>query len=76
MSTRVSAPRLAFRAYGDAALLVDVVGGSYEDRWSTTQALGRALRGDGPQGYVDAVASYQNVVVFFDPLLTDRKSVV
>ncbi len=71
----LSAPRLTFKEYGDAALLVDLVGGSYDDRWSMSQALGRALRGHCPPGYVDAVASYQNVVVFFNPILTDAAAV-
>ena len=56
--------------YGDAALLVDVLADSYDDRWSATQSLGQALRGAGLPGLVDVVASFQNVFVSFDPLVT------
>jgi KipI family sensor histidine kinase inhibitor len=75
VSTSTSVPHLALREYGDAALLVDVVGGTYDERWSMTQAIGQALRDGGVHGYVDVVASYQNLVVFFDPLLTDAAGI-
>lgn len=74
MSTTAPAVHLAFREYGDASLLVDVLGGDYEQRWSATQAIGRALRDARPPGYCDGVASYQNVVVSFDPLITDAST--
>lgn len=67
--------RLIFREYGDAALLVDVVGGDYEGRWSTARSMGAAIWATQRRGIIDAVASYQHVFVSFDPLLTDHESV-
>jgi KipI family sensor histidine kinase inhibitor len=67
--------QLRFHEYGDAGLLVDVLNDDYETRWATTQAIGTALRGSPPAGLVDVVASYQNVFVSFDPLVTDHAAV-
>jgi KipI family sensor histidine kinase inhibitor len=52
-----------------------VLAENYPDRWSTTQALGESLRRNPPPGLVDVVASYQNVFVSFDPLVTDHAAV-
>jgi KipI family sensor histidine kinase inhibitor len=62
--------------YGDAALLVDLVADSYDDRWAAAQGIGQALRASPPTGLVDVVASYQNVFVAFDPLVTDHAAIV
>jgi KipI family sensor histidine kinase inhibitor len=67
--------RLECREYGDAAVLVDVLGENYEERWSVTQSIGRSLRRDSPPGVLDLVASYQNIVVLFDPLVTDADAI-
>ncbi len=61
--------------YGDAALLVDLLEGGYEDRWAAAQRIGQALRDSPPPGFVDVVASFQNVFVCFDPLITDHADV-
>ena len=58
-------------AYGDAALLVDPTG-SDDERWSTAQAVGKALLADPPAGLVDVVASFRHAFVTFDPVLTDH----
>jgi KipI family sensor histidine kinase inhibitor len=63
---------LRFHEYGDAGVLVDVLDEDYPVRWFTTQALGESLRGNPPPGLVEVVASYQNVFVSFDPLITDH----
>ena len=66
---------LRFHEYGDAGLLVDVLEADYETRWAATQAIGGALRESPPPGLVDVVASYQNVFVSFDPLVTDHAAI-
>ena len=40
------------RGYGDAAVLVEVHGGDYEQRWAAAQTLGTELRAELP-GAVD-----------------------
>jgi KipI family sensor histidine kinase inhibitor len=67
--------QLRFHEYGDAGVLVDVVSESYPERWTAAQSLGEALRQTPPTGFVDVVASYQNVFVSFDPLVTDHRAV-
>ena len=62
---------LEVREYGDAALLVAVTAGSDEERWAVAQDLGRGLRAADLPGLVDVVASYRDVVVLYDPLVTD-----
>ena len=62
--------RLVCHDYGDAALLVNIIGDDYTTRWSTAQSLGEALRSDWPPGLIDVVASYQDLFVSFDPLVT------
>jgi KipI family sensor histidine kinase inhibitor len=66
---------LRFHEYGDAGLLVDVLDDDYRTRWAATQAIGGALRESPPAGLVDVVASYQNVFVSFDPLVTDHAAI-
>jgi KipI family sensor histidine kinase inhibitor len=73
--TAEASVRLDFHVYGDAAVLVDVLGGDYESRWSLARALGAAVGATPHHGIVDAVASYQHVFVSFDPLITDHESV-
>ena len=67
--------RLSCVAYGDAALLVNVEADCYEERWAGAQALARALRGPGHDGIVDVLASFEDVLVAFDPLVTDADRV-
>jgi KipI family sensor histidine kinase inhibitor len=67
--------QLVIHEYGDAALLVDLVAESYEDRWRATQNLGRGLREAGLPGVIDVVATYENVVVSFDPLTADGDAI-
>lgn len=76
MTQPTSGPQFVCHEYGDAAVLVDVVAESYEDRWRATQNLGCALREAGLPGLVDVVATYQNVVVSYDPLAADRESML
>lgn len=59
--------RLEVRAYGDAGLLVGVLGEDYESRWSTTQALAVAVRDARPAWLVDLVATYDHLFLTFDP---------
>lgn len=61
--------------YGDAAVLVDVVADGYEDRWGAAIALADWLRGSSTSGVEDVIATYVNVVVLFDPLVTDYERV-
>ena len=65
------AVHLEIQEYGDAALLVAVTTGSDDERWTAAQDLGRRLRDAHLPGLVDLVASYRDVVVFYDPLVTD-----
>ena len=62
--------------YGDSGVLFDFVAESYEQRWSVTQAVGAALRAAPPQGFVDLVASYENLFVSFDPRRTSHEAIV
>ncbi|MGH3996249.1 MAG: 5-oxoprolinase subunit B family protein [Pseudonocardiaceae bacterium] len=68
-------PQVTCHDYGDAAVLVDIEGYSYDDRWDVAQRLGRALPEAGITGLVDVVSTFQNVVVTFDPLLTDTQGI-
>ena len=65
------APGVHSHDYGDAALLLEMVGGDREERWGRCQALGQSLRRTPPRGLVDVVASIEHVFVAFDPLLTE-----
>src|SRR3954453_13425303 len=67
--------RLEVRAYGDAGLLVGVLGDDYETRWSTTQALAAAVRDARPPWLVDLVATYDHLFVTFDPGWRDHRGV-
>jgi KipI family sensor histidine kinase inhibitor len=63
------------RPYGDAGLLVGVLGEDYESRWATTQALAAALREAPPVWWVDLVATYDHLFLTFDPELGDHEAV-
>lgn len=65
------APRVTCHDYGDAAVRVDIEGGTYDDRWDVARRLGVSLPAAGIRGLVDVVSTFQHVVVSFDPLLTD-----
>src|SRR3954454_16878027 len=67
--------RLEVRTYGDAGLLVGVLGDDYETRWSTTQALAAAVRDAQPPWLVDLVATYDHLFVTFDPGSRDHRGV-
>ncbi len=67
--------RLEVRAYGDAGLLVGVLGDDYETRWSITQALAAAVRDAEPPWLVDLVATYDHLFVTFDPGSRDHRGV-
>lgn len=58
--------------YGDSGLLVSMSGPDADTRWSAAQSLADALWSIRPKGLVDLVASYADVFVAFDPLLTDH----
>lgn len=76
MTPPTSAPLpVVCHEYGDAGILVDLTAEGYEERWAHAQLLGAALRHDPPPGFVDVVASYQNVFVSFDPLVTDHEAI-
>lgn len=64
--------RLVCHEYGDAGLLVDVHADDPELRWAATRDLGEGFRSVGVPGVVDVVASFVNVFVQFDPLVTDH----
>ncbi len=63
------------REYGDAGILVDILADDSAQRWVTAHSLGAALRCRPPIGFVDVVASFENVFVSFDPLATDHTAV-
>jgi KipI family sensor histidine kinase inhibitor len=67
--------RVVSHDYGDAGILVDLVADDYEQRWAAAQAVGQALRENPPPGFLDVVASYENVFVGFDPLVTDHAAI-
>ena len=67
--------RLEVRPYGDAGLLVGVLGDDYETRWSTTQALAAAVREARPPWLVDLEATYDHLFVTFDPGSRDHHGV-
>ena len=67
--------RLEVRAYGDAGLLVRVLGDDYESRWSTTQSLAAAVRDAQPPWLVDLVATYDHLFVTFDPASREHRGV-
>lgn len=58
--------------YGDSGLLVRLRGATAEDQWATAHALARSLLATPPTGFVDVVASFRDVFIAFDPLLTDH----
>lgn len=70
-----SSVRLVCHEYGDAGLLVDVHDDDPEARWAATRDLGRSLREGGVPGVVDVVASFVNVFVQLDPLVTDHDAI-
>ncbi len=59
--------------YGDSGLLVSMSGADADRRWRAAQSLADALSSTHPRGMVDLVASYADVFVSFDPLLTDHR---
>ena len=67
--------RLVCHEYGDAGLLVDVHADDPEHRWTATRDLGEGFRSGDVAGVVDVVASFVNVFVQFDPLVTDHAAV-
>jgi len=67
--------RVSCHEYGDAAVLVDIEGDTYDDRWDVARRLGRSLPDAGVPGLVDVVATFQDVVVTFDPLVTDTDAI-
>jgi KipI family sensor histidine kinase inhibitor len=72
VSLSAGAVRLVCHDYGDAGLLVDVLAGDADERWAATRDLGQAFRDGEVAGVVDVVASFVNVFVQFDPLVTDH----
>lgn len=64
--------RRSITDYGDSGLLVSLSGGDADRRWAAAQALADALEAARPTGLVDLVASYADVFVAFDLLLTDH----
>lgn len=74
LDTELTPGPLVCHDYGDAALLVDIHADSYTQRWEIACDLGRALRGAGLPGLVDVVTTFQNVVLTFDPLITDSSA--
>jgi KipI family sensor histidine kinase inhibitor len=58
--------------YGDAGLLVSMSGRGADERWAAAQSLADSLWSLRPEGLVDLVASYADVFVAFDPLVTDH----
>ncbi len=67
--------QLACHEYGDAGLLVDVLADDPELRWAATRDLGEGFRSGDVPGVVDVVASFVNVFVQFDPLVTDHAAI-
>jgi KipI family sensor histidine kinase inhibitor len=64
--------RLEIGPYGDSGLLVAVRCADPEHRWATAQALAESLWTTRPAGLLDLVASYDDLVLSFDPLVTDH----
>lgn len=62
----------SFAEYGDAGLLVQFTG---DDAWSEAQRLARGLLAEPPPGLVDVLATYRDVFVTFDPLVTTHEEV-
>lgn len=60
---------LRFDSYGDSALLVRRENNDRIRRWATMQSLSAALRQAGPAGIEGIVATFETMLVEFDPLL-------
>jgi KipI family sensor histidine kinase inhibitor len=58
--------------YGDAALLVQMQGGHPEQRWTAACVLADVVTSAPPPGLTDIVATFEDVFVEFDPLVTDH----
>jgi KipI family sensor histidine kinase inhibitor len=60
--------------YGDSGLLVELRAEDHEARWSQAQGIARALERTPIKEVVDVVATYEHVLVSFDPVFTDVAS--
>jgi KipI family sensor histidine kinase inhibitor len=59
------------RTYGDAGLLVEFTGGDREARWRAAHQLGLAIRSTVFTATVEVVASFDTVLVTYDPLVME-----
>lgn len=59
-------PRVVTEPYGDAAVLVTVVGGEREERWRIVQHLAQATLVDPPAGFVDCVSAFDTLLLELD----------
>lgn len=57
--------------YGDSALLVESDAPHVTQRWETAHRLGASLRASTPPGVEGIIATFDTLVVEFDPLRTD-----
>ncbi|WP_432974711.1 5-oxoprolinase subunit B family protein [Dactylosporangium sp. CA-233914] len=69
MSTRESG--LHVQPYGDSALLVRCLDGTAERTWTTLQLLSVRMRAAALNGVESVVATFDTMLVEFDPLRTD-----
>ena len=68
-------PQVTCHDYGDAAVLVHIAGRGRDERWDVAQRLGRSLLAAGVPGLVEVVSTFQDVVVTFDPLVTETAAI-
>ncbi|WP_037062857.1 5-oxoprolinase subunit B family protein [Pseudonocardia acaciae] len=67
--------RLDTRPYGDSAVLVRAHGGDAEQRWRRVQSLAGALGAGLPPGVENVVATYDCVLVEFDPDVSAHRDI-
>lgn len=63
------------RPFGDAALMIDLVGGTEHDRRMLATRIRRALLVELPVGVTDIVAGFESILVEFDPDEVTHESV-
>jgi KipI family sensor histidine kinase inhibitor len=65
-----------FRPFGDAALLVLVRSSDYESNWRISQTIAGGIEDSRPDGVLGTIATYETVLVEFDPVDTTHDEVI
>ena len=67
------APR--FVPVGDSGVLVEFAGEIGDDAHESVLTLDRAITADPPDGVIESVPAFVNLLVAFDPIVTDHRAV-